>query len=461
MSNFVECQVNSLNLWEKEPIDTTINQGFVSEYAPTNDACLGASFTPVQFVCPGTEYFTDLTQTELYMELKVEKADGTVAEEAGTTDGVTLPQDVSLINNMMSSCFRQFECRLNDVLVSGETTNYAYKAYFLNLVNYSVEAKDSWLQYEGMYNDNYDATNINPITVVKTSSNNGLKSRHTRLGKSNSIVLVGRIADPLFSCLTFLLPQVKIELNFMKSSDGFKLLSTEANTTFRVNLEKIRLRMRNINVRADIRRTLEQKLMHTPAWYSMPSCLSVRTNILQYEIKRPWNEEIPKRMWIAIVTNTAYTGGLTHDPFRYVTLFLNFYLYINFYHLHRFDRNGVNGISVRIDSVYYSLTPKRIDWTSLNHADLYVMLMKSLNLYGRNINNGITPENFTHGHVIYGFSFDPLVYTECWQQKRVGNLLVTFDFEAATTTPLVALFFGEFSRSFSIFHNRTIEVNPY
>lgn len=292
MSNFVECQVNSLNLWEKEPIDTTINQGFVSEYAPTNDACLGASFTPVQFVCPGTEYFTDLTQTELYMELKVEKADGTVAEEAGTTDGVTLPQDVSLINNMMSSCFRQFECRLNDVLVSGETTNYAYKAYFLNLVNYSVEAKDSWLQYEGMYNDNYDATNINPITVVKTSSNNGLKSRHTRLGKSNSIVLVGRIADPLFSCLTFLLPQVKIELNFMKSSDGFKLLSTETNTTFRVNLEKVRLRMRNINVRADIRRTLEQRLMQTPAWYSVPSCLSVRTeniptNILQYEIKRP------------------------------------------------------------------------------------------------------------------------------------------------------------------------------
>src|SRR5207249_12336358 len=97
----------------------------------------------------------------LYIKLRVKlsKSDGTA---------VTLDkwEEVSMVNNVMHSMFNQVDLSVNDVQTTISLLTYAQKAYFKNLIYSTAEARESYLEGAGWYNDSDDihqGTTLSPL----------------------------------------------------------------------------------------------------------------------------------------------------------------------------------------------------------------------------------------------------------------------------------------------------------
>ena len=90
------------------------------------------------------EDYIDLTNTFLYLGMKITAADGANIADAATNGPVNL---------LIHSPFAQVDVALNDKLVSSLTNTYAYQAYLKTLLNYEKEAKKSQLTSVMWYKD--------------------------------------------------------------------------------------------------------------------------------------------------------------------------------------------------------------------------------------------------------------------------------------------------------------------
>ena len=99
---------------------------------------------PIEFDCQLQEYYTDLSRSQLFLKVRILKADGT-----------SLPDDhsVSPVNLFFHSLFKQVDVYLNRTLVSSSGDLYAYKSYIKTLFNSSSDDKTSSLQGQMFYKD--------------------------------------------------------------------------------------------------------------------------------------------------------------------------------------------------------------------------------------------------------------------------------------------------------------------
>ena len=93
---------------------------------------------PYEFVVSGAgEDYIDLTNTHLFVEAQITKADGSALD---------VDSDVGPVNLWMHSLFSDVSVSLNEKLVSPPTSMYPYRAYLETLLSYGPAAKDSQLK---------------------------------------------------------------------------------------------------------------------------------------------------------------------------------------------------------------------------------------------------------------------------------------------------------------------------
>ena len=97
--------------------------------------------------------YVDLSRTQLYGELKVQKKGG--SGEWTDLDG----DEVALINNIGGSIFKQVSVNVNNVSISEASDFYAYKAYIETVLSAPKEVKETHLRCRGFVNENPSAAN--------------------------------------------------------------------------------------------------------------------------------------------------------------------------------------------------------------------------------------------------------------------------------------------------------------
>ena len=137
-----ECVESKLDIFIVPPTQTSIERGSTVKYNPIASSADG---TPTEFsITGGGQDYIDLSNTELYINVKVLRADNTP---------ITATDPVRPINLLLHSLFSEVDISLNDTLVTSSNNTYAYRAYLETLLSNEPSAKTSQLTSALYYKD--------------------------------------------------------------------------------------------------------------------------------------------------------------------------------------------------------------------------------------------------------------------------------------------------------------------
>ena len=142
-----ECSKSELDMHSVPPTMTTMQDSQWMNYHPI--ASLDSYQAPIEFVVPShTEYYTDLSQSYLYLKCRILKPDGSNVDSG---------KKVSPVNNFFHSMFSSIDLYVNNKLVTSNMDTYPYRAYLENLFSYGSDVKDNQLKAgEFWYEDKPD-----------------------------------------------------------------------------------------------------------------------------------------------------------------------------------------------------------------------------------------------------------------------------------------------------------------
>ncbi|MEW8544394.1 MAG: hypothetical protein AB2693_12745, partial [Candidatus Thiodiazotropha sp.] len=329
---FKEGLVSELELFDLPSTQTSVNEIYYEEIRPLSHVSGDA---PFEFRINGqnsTDYL-DLKNSQFYVKLKVQKADG--------TDLTNEP--VGPANLFLQSLFSATEVTLQSK--ASITCNYnPYRAYIHTLLNYGGDALSSQVQTQGWFIDDSDSPGVSD----PSGTNNGLFERAKWIVSSKVIDLQGPIFHDLFGMDRYLLNQVDVKLKVYRSPPSFALLAKDASTNFKVVIEDIYVLARKIKVNPAViyghSKMLEKQNALYP--YTKTECRSqsVATGSTSFHWDNMFQGRKPEKVIIGFVKSKALNGDYMTNPFN-------------------FENCGIQHIALYADGLPVGGNPLKMDFT--------------------------------------------------------------------------------------------------
>ena len=295
-----------LNLFSVPSTDTSLLQGARwVEYAP-----IVPNVDPIEFIIPKGTSFIDLSKTQLFITLKITKPNG------ANIDVLT----VGLINNPLHSIIKQFSIRLNGTLITEQSDTYAYRAYIESLLNYDKSAKETFLTSALFYKDTAGHMDEPDASLDKDNAgNDGLYKRSAYTAASNVVGLLGTPFCDIFHTERFLVPDVEIKIKLNLHSNAFILMSSAGPpATEKVQIIQARLRVRHINVTPSVSLRLTNAMVKYPLRTVSTHLKTLTGGVLTESFNNIFNSGVvPERLIIGLISNNAYNGDYTLNPFNF------------------------------------------------------------------------------------------------------------------------------------------------
>jgi hypothetical protein len=134
-----ECTKSELDLFAVPGTQTAVESSSTVEYNPVSAL---AHLLPIEFnIVASRENYIDLNNMQLYVRLKITKANG---------DAIAATDLVGPVNLTLQSLFSEIEMKLNDTLITSSNGTYAYRSYLETLLSFGPAAKASQLT-SGLY----------------------------------------------------------------------------------------------------------------------------------------------------------------------------------------------------------------------------------------------------------------------------------------------------------------------
>ena len=207
---------------------TTMIQTKMEMYHPI--ASLDSYHAPIEFVVPAqTEYYTDLSQSNLYLKFRILKENGSNLDD---------DQNADPINNFLHSMFSGIDLFLNNKLVTSSTDTYPYRAYIENLFSYCSDVKSNQLKAaEFWYPD--------AAGKFEDLGNAIAKARNDVVARSRPVELWRHLHLDLAMQEKYLPIGIEIKIRLNRASPRFCTLSEDACV---VKIDEATLEVRHIQL---------------------------------------------------------------------------------------------------------------------------------------------------------------------------------------------------------------------
>lgn len=387
----------------------------------------------IQFNIPGTgNQYTDLAKTDLYVRLSIKKPNGENFEQDVNT------QTAIPINNVLHSLFSMVDVKLNQTLVSTSGTNYMYKAYIENLLNFNEAAKKIQLQMVGFTNEKGNMDECDPDEdpynyglLERFSLFKAVSTKYT-LDKDGKVALTERqkakkdlgelvpnpdevyndptsveFMGPLLADICnqdrSILNGVDIDIKLFPNRDDFRLITFPDGKEAIIEIEDIRLNVCKVSVASETILGIEKVLLKMPAMYPL-SRTEVRTfNIPQGSygdtIEDMFQGEVPSRMIVGMVSSEAYSGSYNTNPFR-------------------FQHFNIANLGFYVDGEPSPRAPYEFDFKGGQYIQGLQSVYRVLGKWMENTDIGITRESYVQGNTLFGIDADP---TGSYNMSYVGK----------------------------------------
>ena len=434
------CSKSELDLFYSPPTNTSI---ISSNYTNITLANLSGEEPSFEINVPGTDEYTDLSDIYVKLEVSIEKNATRITENT----------KVGPINNFGHSLFKKIELKigagLNRKLVEVGNSHYAYKAYLLNLLNFGNDAKSTWLQSSLFYKDTegqFDnvetisrknkkiklegAQTETEIDVLEpVSSNIGFISRRNFFISSNGkINIIIPIHCDLMHTNRFLLNNIGMFFEFEKNKDNF-LLMGEAD--HKVKIKKVNMLVRKCQIHQSVKMAHISALQIAPAKYPIKqkkvTCIMIDTGSQEYDISS-FGHIIPSKIILGLVSDQAYNGSLTKNPFNFLPHY-------------------VTKVTLIIDNVSKVI---EINQENNDFAEGYHALVEGMNIYGGE-GNDISISDYSKGNCLFFFNLNPdKGYCDQYNLIKSGSIQLKLEFSREVSEKLRLIAFMEYDNQINI-----------
>ncbi|UYV68060.1 hypothetical protein LAZ67_5002936 [Cordylochernes scorpioides] len=429
------CLKSELDLFSGLPIQVAIENSDFEEV----HSIATLSDRPIKFYIPGTfEHYIDPSFIFLQLGVKISKRDGSAL---AATD------KVGPINYLLNTAFENVEVFLNEKQIVSQN-NYGYRSILDALLNFPENAQKTFLKSSLFEKDTakyFDETDPN-------GNNLGLKARHAVMDLNKEITLFGAMNLDLSFQHKLLLNGVSLKIRLHRAKNSFVLMSNTQG--FVLKITKASLLVRKVTVSPSVvlahNKTLENGVAKYPIRKVDVKTLTNPSGTHSTILPNLFLGPVPNRIVIGFVTNGAYSGDFTKNPFNYQ----------NF---------NINYISLKIGQ---RVLPNRPLTPQFSEGEFYRSYVDLFSNMGRYLSSGelnITPEEFQNGLTLFAFDTTPDLCASDLHSSATQNSNISLEvkFSSALTSTINFILYSEFQSEIHIdklrqrlVDGKTSEKNP-
>ena len=291
-----ECSKSELDLFSIPPTQSSIQNNIYTRVSPLT--AVTNALAPIEFIIKASsEHFIDPSDIFLYLKISIKNRDATKLKDL---------HKLYFENNIFHSMFSDVEVFLNETKITSGGNNYAYRAFFENLFNFSKDEKDSKLVCEGFYSEKDRKQIISRYYNLSEKSFEGYGRLHSDIFFQPRLILSG--------C------DMKIKLHrnsttFCIKSDAVDSEKTDLDPSkIFLSVEDIYLDVRKVQLSSQQHLNIERQLNNSAAKYPITrvdiKTFSISSGISRTMINHVVNGKLPSRIMFGLIPHSAYNGDI-------------------------------------------------------------------------------------------------------------------------------------------------------
>ena len=355
--------------------------------------------------------YTDLSEAELYLEVEVIDAGGTP---------LAVGDEAAPVNNLAHALFESVQLLLNGEKVTGNNDEYPLKSQILDLL--CVEKRDKETRLQGCQKWMADTAKY---MEIRGPTNPGWIARRLEFSSRRKHAILMRPHLDLIKQCKLLPSHCGLKFIFERTNPTF-YMQQAADQTFWVKITKAEMSLRQVVVRDEVVMVHNKAVMSRelgPFNYPITRVKVTKHTLdhgsQEYSWTQPDTTQIPARLVLALIKETATSGTKTENPFN-------------------FQNYGVREVVVKYDDQKFEV---KSDFAGGNTVRAYHNLFKETGLLATGLDCGITLEEFQNGYTLFAFDLTPDKTPENARINllKQGKLTIGLRFNAATTHAISAV----------------------
>ncbi len=420
-------------------IESDIHREFIREITPVSAIQHGCS---LEFdVQPSDLLAVDLSKSYLYVTIQLLKADDTKPEDS---------VEISTINLPAHTMFSQLDVELSGQKISDSNTLSGYRSMLETLLSYDKNVQETELQKSLWYKDTADHMKAFN-TKGNTATNLGLKARAEYFKAGAEVELIGRPHGDIFNQPLAIPPKVPIKLRFVPAHDDFVIVTpapegNAAQVKYKVKIISAKMYIYTLeltpSVQLEITHHLQKQNIVIPLIRNTMKYLAISSAQTANLFEGVFRGQLPDRIVLGLVTDSAMTGGYQENPFNFQHFNLN-YLTLN-----------VNGENL-------PNRPFTPDFTNKKYLREYYSMFEGLEIQNSAKSINISRDEYAKGYTLFVFDLrSGPNSTGALAATKTGDVRLELKFSTATTTTINCLVYAEFNTFIEIDKHHNV-ITPF
>src|SRR5271170_7868818 len=448
---------SDLELFKTSPTDITIQEMEEVPYKPTQTFSEESGDLHFDIIGNGEEYIK-AALTYMTFELKIELSNG---------QPITAAHRVGVVDNFAHSVFQTVTTKAGNQVI-GSDPCYPFRAKNTNQLSYGEDAKKSHLstsifvkdtanQMDTMYLPHTEA-NAAVVDGVNQAGNRGLNKRSRYFQESASVPCRIHPDTDFFNIPKMLINLVDISIHFTRSRPEFCIMAQEiagvggqpgVAPDFRIRIMNPILWITKVRLLPSVVIGHARALAAKPARYNMTRVVTRPFSITQGSFSATLDNvitgQLPKRLVMGFVKNSAYNGNYGQNPFNYEHL-------------------NLSQTAVYVNGKSHPLTPFRPVYTGnrTNWLREYSSLFDAMGIHHGNSGIDIHRDDYPNGYCLYGFDLSPNKSASLSSPVNLvkrGNLRIEMQFSEELPQAMMCMLFAEYDNVMTIDGDRNVYVD--
>jgi hypothetical protein len=423
-----ECTKSELDVFAVPGTQTAIEYATVLEYSPVSAI---AHMLPIEFNVSGSgDSYIDMNNTQLYVRAKITRANG---------DAIDQTDQVAPVNLTMHSLFSEVDLKLNDTLVTSTNSTYPYRAYLETLLSFSPDTKSSQLTSSLYYKD----TASHMDETDPGGNNTGLQKRHSFFRNGAVCDMTGQLHLDLCFQDRFIPSDVGLKLRLIRNKDAFCLMAAGGAPAYKLVIVDCKLYVRKVKLSPSVflahANALEKATMKFPIRRVVTKAFSVPTGNMDFNQENLFTGQLPTRLVVGFLENTAFNGSYAHNPFN-------------------FKHYNINQLKLYTDGqLQNTLRPLEPDFANNLYIREYMALYEGLCKMGRDEGLDIAREEYGSGYTIFVWDLTPdQSEGDHFNLSRDGTIRLEGKFSQALPSTISIMCYAEFQNILEIDRSKNV-----
>ena len=423
------CGRTELSLFSEKPLQTSVLSSSLVEYLPQSDSADASTLKFRIAKSPGS--WLNFGKSFLHIQAKVVKMNGT-ALEAGDTN-------VAPVNFFGHALWKSVNVFANGRCLTSSEPTYAHKAYLTNVLSYSKEYLETQGRLAVYYPDTPGSASYESVdsAAVGDAKNEGFNQRAKLCALSKPIDMCTRIHCDLFEQERFLLNSVDLQIEMVRNSHPFVLMSGTENA-YKVVITSAKFLACVTEINPDDSLIINQMLETNMAKYPISRrSITVRSQpagAFGIQVDGVFSSQLPNRIYVMLVDDKGMNGNEKKNPW-----------YLQHYNLLEF--------CAYVDGKAYPNQALKMNFKNNEVAMAYNHLFWNQGQMFADECSSISMEQFCGGMTIIPVNLSP-VDGDCISMKKQGNLRIEMRFENELPNTINVIVLGEFTNQIEVNGNR-------